>query len=324
MQLAVKPGQFETELQPERRSVFQTPERVLGRVIACDGSRATIASSIDSSGFQGPDSWTIGRLISINLGTTRIVCLVYEMKAIQEQWSETGPNPVHVQVELLGEVSEIPGQPPRFRSGIGVYPSVGAPAHRIRAEDLTLVHDLGTREAVVIGNLTQDETIPATVCIGDMLSRHFAILGTTGVGKSSAVSLLLRKCVASRPRLRVLILDPHNEYANAFPDRAVTIDADSVDLPFWMFKLEELADVVFRGRDALADEGGYPARGRLHRPRPLPGADHPFPLARSRRLPAQAPARSAAAMAAATRPAAARSMRRRPIASRMPLPFSTS
>lgn len=272
MQLAVKPGQFETELQPERRSVFQTPERVLGRVIACDGSRATIASTIDSSGFQGPDSWTIGRLISINLGTTRIVCLVYEMKAIQEQWSETGPNPVHVQVELLGEVSEIPGQPPRFRSGIGVYPSVGAPAHRIRAEDLTLVHDLGAREAVVIGNLTQDETIPATVCIGDMLSRHFAILGTTGVGKSSAVSLLLRKCVASRPRLRVLILDPHNEYANAFPDRAVTIDADSVDLPFWMFKLEELADVVFRGRDALADEGDilrevvYTARARYRAP----------------------------------------------------------
>ncbi|WP_056712967.1 ATP-binding protein [Bosea sp. Leaf344] len=272
MQLAVKPGQFEADLQPERRSVFQPPDRMLGRVIACDGSRATIASSIDSNAFQGPETWTIGRLISINLGTTRIVCLVYEMKATQEHWSETGPNPVHVQVELLGEVSESPGQPPRFRSGIGVYPSVGAPAHRIRAEDLTLVHDLGLREAVTIGHLTQDESIPATVCIGDMLSRHFAILGTTGVGKSSAVSLLLRKCVASRARLRVLILDPHNEYANAFPDRAVTIDADSVDLPFWMFKLEELADVVFRGRDALADEADilrevvYSARARYRAP----------------------------------------------------------
>lgn len=272
MQLAVKPGQFEADLQPERRSVFQPPDRMLGRVIACDGSRATIASSIDSNAFQGPETWTIGRLISINLGTTRIVCLVYEMKATQEHWSETGPNPVNVQVELLGEVSESPGQPPRFRSGIGVYPSVGAPAHRIRAEDLTLVHDLGLREAVTIGHLTQDESIPATVCIGDMLSRHFAILGTTGVGKSSAVSLLLRKCVASRARLRVLILDPHNEYANAFPDRAVTIDADSVDLPFWMFKLEELADVVFRGRDALADEADilrevvYTARARYRAP----------------------------------------------------------
>ncbi|KQU50712.1 hypothetical protein ASG72_12690 [Bosea sp. Leaf344] len=268
----MKPGQFEADLQPERRSVFQPPDRMLGRVIACDGSRATIASSIDSNAFQGPETWTIGRLISINLGTTRIVCLVYEMKATQEHWSETGPNPVHVQVELLGEVSESPGQPPRFRSGIGVYPSVGAPAHRIRAEDLTLVHDLGLREAVTIGHLTQDESIPATVCIGDMLSRHFAILGTTGVGKSSAVSLLLRKCVASRARLRVLILDPHNEYANAFPDRAVTIDADSVDLPFWMFKLEELADVVFRGRDALADEADilrevvYSARARYRAP----------------------------------------------------------
>lgn len=272
MQLAVNPGQFDADIQPERRSVFQTPERILGRVVACDGSRATIASAIDGAGFQSPDAWTIGRLISINLGTTRIVGLVYEMRALKDEWSEAGANPVHVQVELLGEVAELPGKAPRFKSGISAYPTVGAPAHRIRSEDLTLVHDLGAREAVEIGHLTQDDAIPATVCIGDMLSRHFAILGTTGVGKSSAVSLLLRKCVAARPRLRVLILDPHNEYATAFPDRAVTIDADSVDLPFWMFKLEELADVVFRGRDALADEGDilreviYTARARYRAP----------------------------------------------------------
>jgi DNA helicase HerA-like ATPase len=81
-----------------------------------------------------------------------------------------------------------------------------------------------------------------------MLSRHFALVGTTGVGKSSAVALLLRKAVSAKPQLRVLILDPHNEYAHAFPDKAVMIEASSLDLPFWMFRLEEFADVVFRGR----------------------------------------------------------------------------
>lgn len=87
-----------------------------------------------------------------------------------------------------------------------------------------------------------------------MLAKHFAIVGTTGVGKSTAVTLLLNKAIAADPKLRVLILDPHNEFAAAFPDQAVVIDTDTLDLPFWFFRLEELAEVIFRGRPPVPDE----------------------------------------------------------------------
>jgi hypothetical protein len=254
VQLSVKSSAFENDVQSDRRDPAQSPERMLGRVVSCDGSRAVIASTASAGGRVSADSWTIGRMVSINLGTTRVVALVYEIAAVASVWNEAGENPMHVKVELLGEVSEPDGEPPRFRSGISVYPPIGAMAHRIRSGDLALVHDLGRRSGVAVGHLTQDAAVEATVCVGDMLSRHFAILGTTGVGKSSAVSLLLRRAVAVRPRLRVLILDPHNEYANAFPDKALTIDGDSLDLPFWMFKLEEFGDAVFRGRPAFDDE----------------------------------------------------------------------
>jgi DNA helicase HerA-like ATPase len=254
VQLAVKSGTFETDVTRDRRDTSQDPDRSLGRVVSCDGSRATIASTVAGMARLGPDSWTVGRMISINLGRTRIVGLVYEMSAVNALWDEGADNAIHVQVELLGEVSESADGRTSFQSGISTYPPIGAVAHRIRAGDLALVHDLGTRKAVTIGTLTQDPTIPATVCIDDMLARHFALVGTTGVGKSSAVSLLLRRAIATRPRLRVLILDPHNEYACAFPDRALAIDAEALDLPFWMFKLEEFAEVVFRGRAAFEEE----------------------------------------------------------------------
>ncbi len=74
------------------------------------------------------------------------------------------------------------------------------------------------------------------------------------VGKSTAVTLLLNKAIAADPKLRVLILDPHNEFAAAFPDQAVVIDTDTLDLPFWFFRLEELAEVIFRGRPPVPDE----------------------------------------------------------------------
>lgn len=254
MQLVVKTGLFESDIAPDRRDRSQDPERALGRVVSCDGSRATIASTVAGMGRLGPESWTVGRMISINLGTTRIVGLVYEMHAVNPVWDEATDNVIHIQVELLGEVSESQDGRARFQNGISTYPPIGAIAHRIRTGDLAMVHDLGTRNGVAVGTLTQDASIPATVCIDDMLSRHFALLGTTGVGKSSAVTLLLRRAIAARPRLRVLILDPHNEYSGAFPDRSLSIDADGLDLPFWMFKLEEFAEVVFRGRPAFEEE----------------------------------------------------------------------
>ena len=45
-----------------------------------------------------------------------------------------------------------------------------------------------------------------------MLSKHFAVLGTTGVGKSSGVALILQQILDARPNLRVFLLDGHNEY----------------------------------------------------------------------------------------------------------------
>lgn len=254
MQLAVKTGQFETDIANDRRDSGQPLERVIGRVIGCDGARATILSAVSTASWLAADAWAIGKLISINLGHSRIVALVYKVHAVETAWTDEAENAIRVEVEFLGEVLDGGDAPARFQSGITGYPPIGAIAHRIRAVDLALVYDLGGRKGAVIGHITQDANIDATVDIEGMLSRHFALLGTTGVGKSSAVALLLRKAVAMRPRLRVLILDPHNEYASAFPDLALTIDGDAIDLPMWMFRQEELADVVFRGRPALDDE----------------------------------------------------------------------
>ncbi len=87
-----------------------------------------------------------------------------------------------------------------------------------------------------------------------MLSKHFSVVGTTGVGKSSAVSLLVRKAVEAKPELRALILDPHNEYAHAFRDISVTLDVNTLDLPHWLFRFDELLDVIYRGRPAPEGE----------------------------------------------------------------------
>ncbi len=237
----------------ERRGAAQPAARVLGRVVQCDGARATIAAYAHGEDSAVNGLWTVGRMISINLKETRTVGLVYAINQPEHGWREEDTNAIEVSVELIGEVRDVDGKPV-FDRGITIYPNIGAIAHRIRARDLEAVYDLGGKHSVRIGNLSQDDGIAAHIAIDDTLNRHFAVVGTTGVGKSTAVSLLLRKAITARPDLRVLILDPHNEFANTFPDHSVRIDARSLDLPFWVFRLEELVEVFFRGREAVPEE----------------------------------------------------------------------
>jgi DNA helicase HerA-like ATPase len=238
----------------ERRDVGTPGDRLLGHVVACSGARATIAAVIENGTTDLTERWSVGRLISISVGNNRVVALVDSMQTDNKSWVIGADTVFRVEVELLGEVSVADDGGESFSTGISAYPHLGAIAHRIRKSDLKLIYKSKNGESRVIGMLSQDNSIDASVHIPSMLSKHFAIVGSTGVGKSSAVSLLLRAAVESDPKLRILILDPHNEFAAAFTDLAAVIDPDRLDLPFWLMRLEEFAEVVFRGRPAIAEE----------------------------------------------------------------------
>ena len=238
----------------ERRDGMRPGNRMLGRVVACNGSRATIAAVAEDGGTDLTELWSVGRLISISVGKNRVVALAYSMQTEGKDWGEGADNQFLIEVELLGEVFVQEDGKEVFSTGISRYPYLGAIAHRIRAADLLRIYDTRLGDTAVVGKLTQDETIDATIHIPSMLSKHFAVVGSTGVGKSTAVSLLLRKAIESDPKLRILILDPHNEFAAAFPELAVVIDTDTLDLPFWLMRLEEFAEVLFRGRPPVPEE----------------------------------------------------------------------
>lgn len=234
--------------ESDRRQSNQPTERMIGRITQCSGNRATISTSATNLTGASSDFWAVGRLISIEAGKSRVVAMVYEMHADSGLWDEGRSNAISVQVELVGEVTDDNWGGPVFKRGVTRYPPLGAVAHRIRARDLEAMHDLGSRKAIEVGRLSQNDEIPASIAVDDMLRRHFAVLGTTGVGKSTSVSLLVRRLVEAESRLRVIMLDPHNEFGPALSDKAQLLDAATLDLPFWLFRFDELEDVVFRGR----------------------------------------------------------------------------
>ncbi|PSH69889.1 ATPase [Phyllobacterium brassicacearum] len=228
--------------------------RTDGHVIECNGEKAIIHAKTGPSVLASDDYWVVGQLISIQVATSRVVGLVYKVDLPIAEWGQGIDQSIHIHVELVGQVKTLADGTLRFSSGIATYPHMGAIAHRIRAADLATIYTTTLKNTVSVGHLSQNADIPALISIDSLISRHFAVLGSTGVGKSSAVSLLLRKIIKQRPDLRVLILDPHNEFASAFPEHAISIDYTTFNLPYWLFRLEEFAEAVFRGRPVIPAE----------------------------------------------------------------------
>lgn len=241
------------DFHAQERRAPEPADRLLGHVVLCTGSKIEISTSVGPDDMAVTAGWSVGRLVSIVVDQNRVVALVSSMETPNSSWDDKGRNTLHITAELVGEVRQHETST-SFSTGITRYPHLGAIVHDIRAEDLKLIYDAGTDHPVVVGKLSQNQDMDATICIPSMLSRHFALVGTTGVGKSTALSLLVNKAIESDPKLRVLVLDLHDEFASAFKGISVSIGPETLDLPFWLFKFEEFAEVVFRGQPKVINE----------------------------------------------------------------------
>lgn len=151
-------------------------------------------------------------------------------------------------VQLVGEVIEA-----TFERGISQYPAINDQVHLVTEEDLTRIY--GTTEAgqVTIGRLSGAESIPVRVDLDKLVTRHSAVLGSTGSGKSTTVASLLRSIsvgqggsASSFPSARVLLIDIHGEYGRALKSAAKVFrvnpqaDESALFVPYWALDINEL------------------------------------------------------------------------------------
>ena len=222
-----------------------------GRVISVRGSLARVGLLATGPMPVKEARATVGRFISIRCATaTTIIAMITEVSC--EDQPSSDEYMATASVDLLGEISG--GDRPKFQRGVTNYPTIGDAVELVTAEDLRTVYAPNGSDQINIGTLQQDKSVIAYVDVEEMLSKHFAVLGSTGVGKSTSVSLLLNEILQARPNLRVFLLDVHNEYGRCFGDRALVLNPRNLKLPFWLFNFEEIVDVLFGGRPGVPEE----------------------------------------------------------------------
>lgn len=231
------------------------PGSIIGRVTAVDGSRAVIAARGMAGAEMRANPLSVGKLVSIDAGSSRVIGIVYAANSSDPGGHSVETATTLVKVELVGEIrGERRAGKAVFDRGIHSYPAVGAAAYASPASDLHIIYDYGAEETIVIGHLSQDSSVEATLRVEDLLQKHFAVLGTTGCGKSSAVALILHQILKANEAVRVVLIDPHNEYSNAFGGHAQTVSPNNLNLPFWLFNFEEITDVIYRRRPGVEEE----------------------------------------------------------------------
>jgi DNA helicase HerA-like ATPase len=219
-----------------------------GRVVSTAGSQVIILLDRDASGL---DAVQMGALVSVRSPHALVFGIIEGLSTpmpIQSGGGQPGEgNELKIaEIGLLGEVpdhaSSIAGS---FRRGVTKLPSLDATVYLANEDDTAVVYALNKRRAVSIGSVHQDPRVPARISVDDMLCKHFAILGTTGTGKSCALTLILKRILEQNPNGHVLLLDPHGEYGRAFGARAEHLTKETFRLPYWLCNFEELTEVVF-------------------------------------------------------------------------------
>jgi uncharacterized protein len=211
----------------------------LGRVTKIIGSQITV------TGRPGGD----GSESAIGVGALVKVCSHRDVIGIVNSMEiKSADYPEHIlEVALVGEIVTTPNDGTTFRRGVSRYPSLGALVTTVKASDLLTVYARPSVPNLRVGRLGNNELQPAYVMVDQLLANHFAIVGSTGCGKSCAVTLILSEILANQPNAHVILLDPHDEYATAFGDLAEVMNIQNARLPFWLLNLEEAVQILVRG-----------------------------------------------------------------------------
>lgn len=164
-------------------------------------------------------------------------------------------------LELIGEAAR--GQ--NFVRGVSQLPNIDDGVHVVTGSDLASIYGSGSGAPgyVEIGSVAASESIGARLNLNQLVTRHSAVVGSTGSGKSTTVASLIQAMAndADYPSARVVLFDMHGEYARAFGNEAniFTLNPETVAnssqlaIPFWALTFEELVPLLF---GTLTDDAG--------------------------------------------------------------------
>jgi DNA helicase HerA-like ATPase len=231
----------------------------IGMVLEIGGSGSQIALDLQRLGECAQDSdpsialaGRVGSQVKIRVGNSWLLASVRQQKQ-----DNATPGGVLATVDFLGEGQQerLTGRIHNFRRGVTSYPIPGAYIYPATSADLRQIYASDGRSSIEIGNVYPTNDIRAGLYVDALLGKHFALLGSTGTGKSTSASLILHRICDHAPEAHIVMIDPHGEYGPAFRHSGMVFDVTNLQMPYWLMNFEEHCEVFItnKGPDRQED-----------------------------------------------------------------------
>ncbi|CAN5430535.1 DUF87 domain-containing protein [soil metagenome] len=233
------------------QSAAPSPVAPIGMVTEISGSSSRVLFDRDRiaaiAGDPDPtiaNAGSVGAQIKVRIGGIWLIANVRSLRLIDSH--------VEAQVDFLGEGDEerLTGKLYKFRRGVTRYPTPGAPVFPVSTADLKQIYAADDRAHIEIGHVYPTRDVRAALYIDAMLGKHFALLGSTGTGKSTAAALILHRICELSPQGHIVMIDPHGEYASAFKGNGALYDVTNLQMPYWLMNFEEHCEVFLTTKGA--------------------------------------------------------------------------
>ena len=190
----------------------------------------------------------IGSYVTIPMNERTIVGFVLATGRQEVTVVDIEPQ-IIVTIQLLGEIKA-----GRFVRGVNEYPIVGDDVWVAVHSDFEaifgsfdqLLSGSKTPQSFTLGRFALNRDFEVKVLGSPFFSKHLAVLGNSGAGKSCTTTKILQE-VLDLNESQVVMFDMHGEYRAAFSDEDGQINAnvtylgsDDLVLPYWLLKYEEI------------------------------------------------------------------------------------
>ncbi len=185
------------------------------------------------------ESFSVGSYISVPVHDAKILGVVTSVESASNA-------AIRFTANMFGK--SVAG---RFERGTEELPWPGSTIEIPSEAELDLIFNSYRRYDFALGEISLLKDKKNYIDPNKFFSRHVAVVGATGSGKSCTVASILQK-VSKLPGARIILLDLHDEYSEAFGDFAEKVNIGEFELPYWGMNFDELVETFVDPDDPYA------------------------------------------------------------------------